>query len=126
MRSLLVEPKAFDAINKFLDRNREKFDEYIPYAKIWEEIRHFVLDFEKMNAGKQNKKAKVIFDKAMKDIKMPSHLKVLTNENVNGDSNPDQGPGKDAFDDLSHFLCDMLQTKVRRRAKPGEERSDEP
>ena len=49
-----------------------------------------------------------------KEIKLPSHLRVLTNENVNGNSNPNSGPGVDCFDDLSNFLCDTLQAEIQR------------
>jgi len=113
MRSLLVEARAFDCIVKFLQRNN-KYEEYLPYARCWEEIHHFVLDYDKMTGKDQNKKAKAIYERTLKDVKMPSHLKALTNENVNGNTNLDEGPGKDTFDDLSHFLCDMLQTKIQK------------
>lgn len=47
-------------------------------------------------------------------MKLPSHLRAITNENVNGNVNPKIGPGKDCFDDLANFLCDTLQSDCQR------------
>jgi len=111
MISLLGEPKAFECMVKFINRN-ERFEDFLVYIKTWEELKHFKVDFDKMSTSDQKKKATEIFKKTIAAIKMPSHLKALTKENVNGGTAA-SGPGKDCFDDLSNFLCDMLQTKIQ-------------
>ncbi|GMI35813.1 hypothetical protein TeGR_g5497, partial [Tetraparma gracilis] len=84
------------------------------YMRLWEGISDFKSDYEKMGAADQNKSAKKIWENTRSSIELPSHLRNVTNENVNGNKNPTAGPGLDCFDDLQDFMCDMLQAAVQR------------
>jgi len=87
-------------------------------------FRSFKLNYEKQSGADQNKAAKKLWDSIQGNVNMPSHLRVTTNDNVNGNKNTEMGPGKDSFDDLSDFLCDMLQAAVQRPFLVSKEYSD--
>ncbi len=112
MSSILNEQQALLKLGEFL-RKREDGKE-LSYLKLWENINDFKKDYAKQTAGDQNKRAKKIWEEVVKSCKLPSHLRVLTNENVNGNNNPSSGPGMDCFDDLQNFLADILQANIQR------------
>ncbi|GMH82151.1 hypothetical protein TrVE_jg12996 [Triparma verrucosa] len=112
LRSILSEPRANKALAEFLKENNKV--QQILFMKMWENINDFSLDYDKQDAEGQNKRAKNIWESCQKQVKLPSHLRAITNENVTGNVNTKIGPGKDCFDDLSNFLCDTLQSECQR------------
>mmetsp|Transcript_10150 Transcript_10150/g.20200 ORF Transcript_10150/g.20200 Transcript_10150/m.20200 type:complete len:583 (+) Transcript_10150:70-1818(+) len=112
LSSILTEANAKKALMDFLNERNDPGNLF--RVRLWEDINDFKLDYEKQSPADQTKRATKIWDTVTKEMKLPSHLRVLTNENVTGNSNPNSGPGVDCFDDLSNFLCDSLQAEIQR------------
>ena len=112
LKAILGEASALQALISFL--NEQGDAKMLTNVRLWENINDFRLDYEKLNAPDQQNRSKKIWEDCNAATKFPSHLRVLTNENVNGNKNPEKGPGMDCFDDLSHFLADTLQAEIQR------------
>jgi hypothetical protein len=77
-----------------------------------------------MNGADANKRAKKLWETVKAGLQLPSHLRVTTNDNVNGNKNAEKGPGMDCFDDVQNFLCDMLQAENQRAFLVSKEYQD--
>jgi hypothetical protein len=112
LKAIMSEPPCMRALTTFLRTFGEP--KMLSYVRLWEAISDFKLDYAKQSGEDQNKSSKKLWDNIQSGVDLPSHLRVTTNDNVNGNKNSGAGPGQDCFDDLQDFLCDMLQATVQR------------
>ncbi|GMI21651.1 hypothetical protein TeGR_g4448 [Tetraparma gracilis] len=123
IKVILSDAKALKAFTLYLQAQVSK-PEQLQYMRLWEDISDFKKDYEKMNGADANKRAKKLWETVKAGLQLPSHLRVTTNDNVNGNKNAEKGPGMDCFDDVQNFLCDMLQAENQRAFLVSKEYQD--
>ena len=123
IKAILLEDKARIAFTMFLQGKADD-PKQLQHLRLWEDIHDYEKDYDKMKGDEQNKRAKKMWETIQKGVNLPSHLRVTTNDNVNGNKNPAVGPGKDSFHDLTDFLLDMLQAENQRSFLVSKEYQD--